>query len=63
MKVGQPEQLFDAEMLAFRLSIVGVRGYDIFPDGQHVVVLTSRAEGTPSITLIENLRRWMEREH
>ena len=53
------KQLFDARALGFAVIAYSERGYDVTPDGR-LLVQTDGREGTPSITLIENVKSWLK---
>jgi len=60
-RLGDPMQLFDAAALGLRVVIYGQRGYDVTRDGDRILVQTAGLEGTPSITLIENIQSLLNR--
>ena len=53
------KQLFDARALGFAVIAYSERGYDVTPDGR-LLVQTDGREGTPLITLIENVKSWLK---
>ena len=53
------KQLFDARALGFAVIAYSERGYDVTSDGR-LLVQTDGREGTPSITLIENVKSWLK---
>lgn len=58
--LGQQHRLFDASDLGFGLTTRGGRSYDIGPGGDRIILRTSGEEGTPTITIIDDVRAWME---
>lgn len=50
---------FDAESLAFRLSVRGARGYDVAPDGERILVRTERFERAPTIAIVNDVVAWI----
>jgi serine/threonine protein kinase/Tol biopolymer transport system component len=62
-KIERPEHLLDAQAIGVRLAIAGSRTYEVFPDGKRFVVQSIGLEGTPTISVIQNLRAWMTRDH
>ena len=60
-KPGQTKVLFNAEALGYVVSFRSNRGYDIGPDSNRILLQTNGLEGTPTITLLENLPEWIRR--
>ena len=60
-KPGQTSVLFNAEALGYVLNVRGRRGYDIGSDVNRILVQTPGLEGTPTITLLEDLPEWIRR--
>jgi len=55
VEVGPPVRLFDAAALGLDITARGARAYDVAPDGQRLIVATNGIEGTPTITLVDDL--------
>ena len=58
---GPTRVLFNAESLGYSLGMRSIRGYDVGPDPNRILVQTIGFEGTPAITLLENLPEWIRR--
>jgi len=55
VEVAPPVRLFDAAALGLDITARGSRAYDVAPDGQRLIVATNGIEGTPTITLVDDL--------
>jgi hypothetical protein len=60
-KPGRATTLFNAEALGLVLSQRTQRGFDVGPDPNRILVQTAGVEGTPTVTLLENLQEWIRR--
>jgi hypothetical protein len=60
-KPGPAKILFNAEALGLVLSERSLRGFEVGPDPNRILVQTSGIEGTPTVTLLENFPEWIRR--
>ena len=60
--VGESELLFNASAIGLSLTFTGAPSYDVSSDGERFIVSTSGVEGTPVISVIDNVTAWIEQE-